>query len=63
MCDGGIIVHHVDTTQPEKVQEVLSSKTTMVLLETPTKQTVGAAVEVVPSDHLVTGAKKSRNHI
>ncbi|KAJ5486304.1 hypothetical protein N7530_000604 [Penicillium desertorum] len=34
--NGGIIVHHVDTTQPEKVQEVLTSKTTMVLLETPT---------------------------
>ncbi|KAJ5860695.1 uncharacterized protein N7529_008005 [Penicillium soppii] len=34
--NGGIIVHHVDTTSPEKVQEVLSEKTTMVLLETPT---------------------------
>ncbi|KIW66618.1 cystathionine beta-lyase [Phialophora macrospora] len=33
---GGIIVHHVDTTTPEKVQEVLSEKTAMVLLETPT---------------------------
>lgn len=33
---GGIIVHHVDTTTPEKVQEVVSSKTAMVLLETPT---------------------------
>lgn len=33
---GGIIVHHVDTTAPEKVQEVVSSKTAMVLLETPT---------------------------
>ncbi|KAK4939970.1 cystathionine beta-lyase [Elasticomyces elasticus] len=33
---GGIIVHHVDTTTPEKVQEVLNEKTTMVLLETPT---------------------------
>ncbi|RMZ80211.1 hypothetical protein DV737_g3091, partial [Chaetothyriales sp. CBS 132003] len=33
---GGIIVHHVDTTTPERVQEVLSSKTAMVLLETPT---------------------------
>ncbi|KAJ5838375.1 uncharacterized protein N7525_003563 [Penicillium rubens] len=29
--NGGIIVHHVDTTQPEKVQEVLSSKTTMIV--------------------------------
>jgi cystathionine beta-lyase len=33
---GGIIVHHVDTTNPEKVREVASSKTAMVLLETPT---------------------------
>ncbi|KIW55912.1 cystathionine beta-lyase [Exophiala xenobiotica] len=33
---GGIVVHHVDTTAPEKVQEVLSEKTAMVLLETPT---------------------------
>ncbi|RAH52961.1 cystathionine beta-l [Aspergillus piperis CBS 112811] len=34
--NGGIIVHHVDTTVPEKVREVLTSKTAMVLLETPT---------------------------
>ncbi|OJJ95898.1 hypothetical protein ASPACDRAFT_126179 [Aspergillus aculeatus ATCC 16872] len=34
--NGGIIVHHVDTTDPEKVREVLTSKTAMVLLETPT---------------------------
>lgn len=33
---GGIVVHHVDTTTPEKVKEVLSSKTALVLLETPT---------------------------
>lgn len=33
---GGIIVHHVDTTNPEAVSSVLSSKTTMVLLESPT---------------------------
>ncbi|OAP60028.1 cystathionine beta-lyase [Fonsecaea erecta] len=33
---GGIIVHHVDTTTPEKVKEVLNEKTAMVLLETPT---------------------------
>ncbi|KAF2113290.1 cystathionine beta-lyase-like protein [Lophiotrema nucula] len=33
---GGIIVHHVDTTNPERVREVVSSKTAMVLLETPT---------------------------
>jgi cystathionine beta-lyase len=33
---GGIVVYHVDTTNPEKVKEVLSPKTAMVLLETPT---------------------------
>ncbi|KAI9799380.1 MAG: cystathionine beta-lyase [Piccolia ochrophora] len=34
--NNGIIVHHIDTTQPEKVREVANSKTAMVLLETPT---------------------------
>lgn len=34
--NGGIIVHHVDTTNPEKVQAVISNKTAMILLETPT---------------------------
>ncbi|EON66110.1 cystathionine beta-lyase [Coniosporium apollinis CBS 100218] len=34
--NGGIIVHHVDTTNPEKVREVVNAKTSMVLLETPT---------------------------
>jgi cysteine-S-conjugate beta-lyase len=33
---GEIVVHHVDTTAPEKVKEVLTSKTALVLLETPT---------------------------
>ncbi|EEQ92215.1 L-homoserine-O-acetyltransferase [Blastomyces dermatitidis] len=33
---GGIIVHHVDTTRPEKVAEVLGAKTRLILLETPT---------------------------
>jgi len=33
---GGIIVHHVDTTTPSKVKDVLTNKTAMVLLETPT---------------------------
>jgi cysteine-S-conjugate beta-lyase len=32
----GIIVHHVDTTEPERVREKISEKTAMVLLETPT---------------------------
>jgi cystathionine beta-lyase len=32
----GIVVHHVDTTSVEAVSEVLSPKTAMVLLETPT---------------------------
>lgn len=34
--NGGIIVHHVDTTNPDKVSAVLSPRTAMVLLETPT---------------------------
>lgn len=34
--NGDIIVHHVDTTNPEKVRQVLGPKTSMVLLETPT---------------------------
>jgi O-acetylhomoserine/O-acetylserine sulfhydrylase-like pyridoxal-dependent enzyme len=53
--NGGIIVHHVDTTQPEKVQEVLSSKTTMVgdiiVLSTETMQAglaSWAAVAIFP---------------
>lgn len=33
---GGIIVHHVDTTDNEVVQKSLNDKTAMVLLETPT---------------------------
>lgn len=33
---GGIIVHHVDTTNSEAVRGVVSNKTAMVLLETPT---------------------------
>ena len=34
--NGGIIVHHVDTTKPESVHRVVGPKTAMVLLETPT---------------------------
>ncbi|KAI9774783.1 MAG: cystathionine beta-lyase [Candelina submexicana] len=34
--NGDIIVHHVDTTDPEKVGQVIGPKTAMVLLETPT---------------------------
>lgn len=33
---GGIVVHHVDTTDVEAVKTVLSEKTAMVLLESPT---------------------------
>lgn len=32
----GIVVHHVDTTELERVREAISDKTAMVLLETPT---------------------------
>ncbi|KAI9677723.1 MAG: cystathionine beta-lyase [Trizodia sp. TS-e1964] len=35
-ANGEIIVHHVDTTNPERVKEVVGKKTAMVLLETPT---------------------------
>ncbi len=34
--NNGIIVHHVDTTTPEKIRQVLGPKTAMVLLESPT---------------------------
>ena len=34
--NGGIVVHHVDTTNTESVKAVLGPKTAMVLLETPT---------------------------
>jgi cystathionine beta-lyase len=34
--NGEIIVHHVDTTDPEAVRKVASEKTAMVLLESPT---------------------------
>jgi len=40
---GGITVHHVDTTKPERVKEVLNSKTVMVLLETPTNPLIKIA--------------------
>lgn len=33
---GGIVVHHVDTTDPETIRGVVNNKTAMVLLETPT---------------------------
>lgn len=32
----GIVVHHVDTTEVDRVREVVTEKTAMVLLETPT---------------------------
>ncbi|KAG8631310.1 hypothetical protein KVT40_000450 [Elsinoe batatas] len=34
--NGGIVVHHVDTTDADAVKSVLTPKTTMVLLESPT---------------------------
>jgi cystathionine beta-lyase len=40
---GGIVVHHVDTTEPERVKEILNSKTAMVLLETPTNPLIKIA--------------------
>lgn len=35
-CNHGIVVHHVDTTKAESVNDRISNKTAMVLLETPT---------------------------
>jgi cysteine-S-conjugate beta-lyase len=40
---GGIKVHHVDTTEPESVKKVLTEKTAMVLLETPTNPLIKIA--------------------
>ena len=40
---GGIIVHHVDTTDPAAVRTVLSAKTAMVLLESPTNPLIKIA--------------------
>ncbi|MCJ1468891.1 cystathionine beta-lyase [Pseudocyphellaria aurata] len=41
--NGGIIVHHVDTTTLESVRRVLSSKTAMILLESPTNPLIKVA--------------------
>ncbi|KAI5305896.1 hypothetical protein KEM56_002943 [Ascosphaera pollenicola] len=41
--NGGIVVHHVDTTSVEKVEQVLSEKTKLVLLETPTNPLIKIA--------------------
>ena len=40
---GGIIVHHVDTTDPAAVRTVLSAKTAMILLESPTNPLIKIA--------------------
>ncbi|KAE8153741.1 cystathionine beta-l [Aspergillus avenaceus] len=53
--NGGIVVHHVDTTQPEKVQEVLSEKTAMVLLETPTNP----LIKIVDIPQIATAAHEA----
>ena len=39
----GIVAHHVDTTNPEKVKAVLGPKTAMVLLESPTNPLIKIA--------------------
>lgn len=41
--NGGIVVHHVDTTSVKKVGQVLSEKTKLVLLETPTNPLIKIA--------------------
>ncbi|THC99221.1 hypothetical protein EYZ11_001309 [Aspergillus tanneri] len=52
---GGIVVHHVDTTRPEAVREVLSDKTSMVLLETPTNP----LIKVVDIPQIATAAHEA----
>lgn len=39
----GIVVHHVDTTNPESVRKFMSVKTALVLLETPTNPLIKIA--------------------
>jgi len=41
--NNGLVVHHVDTTRLEAVEAVLSEKTTMVLLESPTNPLIKIA--------------------
>ncbi|KAF2455200.1 cystathionine beta-lyase MetG [Lineolata rhizophorae] len=41
--NGGIVVHHVDTTSVDAVRAVLSPKTAMLLLETPTNPLIKIA--------------------
>jgi cystathionine beta-lyase len=53
--NGGIIVHHVDTTDSEKVKAVLNSKTTMVLLETPTNP----LIKIVDIGQIATAAHEA----
>jgi cystathionine beta-lyase len=40
---GGIVTHHVDTTNPEAVRGAVNSKTAMILLETPTNPLIKIA--------------------
>ena len=54
--NGGIVVHHVDTTDAAAVQKVLSSKTAMVLLETPTNPLI-KVVDI----HTISRASHSAN--
>ncbi|EPS30735.1 Cystathionine beta-lyase [Penicillium oxalicum] len=53
--NGGIVVHHVDTTNPEKVLQVLNSKTAMVLLETPTNP----LIKIVDISQIATAAHEA----
>lgn len=48
--NGGIIVHHVDTTDPDSVGKVVNEKTAMVLLETPTNP----LLKIVDIAHIAT---------
>lgn len=50
--NGGIIAHHVDTTNTEAVAAVVSEKTAMVLLESPTNPLIKIA-DIAKISHLV----------
>jgi cystathionine beta-lyase len=48
----GIVVHHIDTTDPQRLRDVVSDKTAMVLLETPTNPLI-KIVDVISISKIV----------
>ncbi|KAI9890257.1 MAG: cystathionine beta-lyase [Vezdaea aestivalis] len=53
--NSGIIVHHVDTTDPQAVQQVAGPKTSLVLLESPTNPLIKIA-DILQISNLVHAA-------